>query len=76
MLKSRYTLLITIIAIISISPRKNNGQDDAQIGSLSQSDTLILKGVSILMVIIGHLRQAIPGLRIFTPLGAMGVGVS
>lgn len=28
-----------------------------------------------MMVVIGHIGQAIPGLRIFTPLGAMGVGV-
>ena len=28
-----------------------------------------------MMVVIGHIGQAIPGLRIFTPIGAMGVGV-
>lgn len=44
-------------------------------GGLGLSDTAILKGIAIMMVVIGHIGQAIPGLRIFTPLGAMGVGV-
>lgn len=34
-----------------------------------------MKGIAILMVVIGHIGQAIPGLRVFTPLGAIGVGI-
>lgn len=44
-------------------------------GELSLSDTSILKGIAIIMVVLGHIGQAIPGLRVFTPLGATGVGV-
>lgn len=44
-------------------------------GDLTLTDTTILKGIAILMVVVGHIGQAIPGLRVFTPLGATGVGV-
>ena len=44
-------------------------------GELTLSDTSILKGIAILMVVLGHIGQAVPGLRVFTPLGATGVGV-
>ena len=44
-------------------------------GNLSLDDTKILKGIAIIMVIVGHIGSAIPGLRLFTPLGATGVGL-
>ena len=77
MLLSVYAILMTIIviSIISLFARNSTSYNDIKIGSLSRDDTLILKGISILMVIFGHIGQVIPGMRLFTPLGAMGVGV-
>lgn len=77
MLVSVYSLLIIIIviSIISLFTRGSTRHNDIKICSLSRYDTLILKGTSILMVILGHIGQVIPDMRIFTPLGAMGVGV-
>ena len=68
-------IIIIVVSIISYLASDNATPIDFKIGCLSRPDTLILKGISILMVVLGHIGQAIPGMRLFTPLGAMGVGV-
>lgn len=69
-----YTLVLAIVCTYCFNCLKYNG---LKIGrdNISLSDTAILKGIAILMVVVGHIGQVIPGLRVFTPLGAMGVGI-
>lgn len=69
-----YTLFLGILSVYAFNLLKYNG---IQIGggNINLSDTSVLKGIAILMVVIGHIGQAIPGLRVFTPLGAIGVGI-
>lgn len=69
-----YTLFLAILSMCILNTLKYNNIHIGG-GNISLSDTSILKGIAILMVVIGHIGQAIPGLRVFTPLGAIGVGV-
>lgn len=41
----------------------------------SKDVTNIIKGIAILMIVVGHAGNRIPGSRILTPLGAVGVGL-
>lgn len=41
----------------------------------SKDVTNIIKGIAILMIVLGHAGNRIPGSRILTPLGAVGVGM-
>ncbi len=41
----------------------------------SKDVTNIIKGIAILMIVLGHAGNRIPGSRILTPLGAVGVGL-
>lgn len=41
----------------------------------SRDVTNIIKGIAILMIVLGHAGNRIPGSRILTPLGAVGVGM-
>lgn len=74
MLVGVYTLVLAIICAYCFNCLKYSelkmGED-----KISLSDTAILKGIAILYVVVGHIGQVIPGLRVFTPLGAMGVGI-
>lgn len=71
-----YTLFLISICLFALNKvNKRNNPILIGRGTLTLSDTSILKGIAILMVVLGHIGQAIPGLRVFTPLGATGVGV-
>lgn len=41
----------------------------------SRDVTNIIKGIAILMIVLGHAGNRVPGARILTPLGAVGVGL-
>lgn len=41
----------------------------------SKDVTNIIKGIAILMIVLGHAGNRIPGARVLTPLGAVGVGL-
>ena len=41
----------------------------------SKDVTNIIKGIAILIIVLGHAGNRIPGSRILTPLGAVGVGM-
>lgn len=73
-MESLYTLFFVFIWVFFFNALKHNTLQFGG-GKISHDDTSVLKGLAILMVVIGHVGQTIPGLRVFTPLGAIGVGV-
>lgn len=41
----------------------------------TRDKTNVLKGIAIIMVVLGHTTALVDGLRVLTPLGAIGVGL-
>lgn len=67
MIVTVYTLFLVILSVYCLNQFRCS-EMNIQSMEISVSDTTILKGIAILMVMIGHIGQAIPGARIFTPL--------
>ena len=75
MFQGLFSLSVIVVLTATLNYFKYSGLQFNNRCNLTVSDTTILKGIAILMVVIGHIGTAIPGFRIFTPLGATGVGL-
>lgn len=74
MIAAVYVVSLTGLIIMTLNALRFN---KIRLGGaeISLSDTTILKGCAILLVVVGHVGQTIPELRAFTPFGAWGVGI-